>query len=98
MSIRQWRKNEHSPRLSVPAIISSKRTNIRSSSNGPDHISSSHTDYYVTFEFESKDRLEFHLSGKEYGLLAEGDLGMLTFQGTRYISFTRQQEKISEQN
>ena len=34
-------------------------------------------------------RSEFHVSGKEYGMLAEGDIGTLTFQGTRYIDFTR---------
>ena len=47
------------------------------------------TSYYVTFEVESGDRLELRISGSEYGLLAEGDFGMLTFQGTRYLSFDR---------
>lgn len=28
-------------------------------------------------------------SGREYGMLAEGDIGKLTFQGTRYLSFER---------
>ena len=27
--------------------------------------------------------------GLEYGMLAEGDAGRLTFQGTRYLSFER---------
>ena len=35
------------------------------------------------------ERKEFGMSGREYGLLAEGDPGMLTFQGTRYKGFTR---------
>ncbi|NMA03148.1 MAG: DUF2500 domain-containing protein, partial [Clostridiales bacterium] len=43
--------------------------------------------YYVTFQVESGDRMEFRVSGKEYGLLAEGDVGKLTFQGTRYHEF-----------
>jgi hypothetical protein len=29
------------------------------------------------------------MSGREYCLLAEGDLGTLTFQGTRYKGFSR---------
>ena len=33
--------------------------------------------------------MEFHVSGLEYGMLAEGDTGSLTFQGTRYLSFER---------
>ena len=52
------------------------------------HTTSS-TTYYVTFQVESGDRMEFHVSGLEYGMLAEGDTGRLTFQGTRYLSFER---------
>ena len=52
------------------------------------HYSAS-TTYYVTFQVESGDRMEFHVSGQEYGLLAEGDRGKVTFQGTRYLGFAR---------
>lgn len=45
--------------------------------------------YYVTFEVESGDRMEFSVYGKEYGMLAEGDEGKLTFQGSRYLGFER---------
>ena len=34
-------------------------------------------------------QMEFHVSGSDYGMLAEGDTGRLTFQGTRYLSFER---------
>ena len=47
------------------------------------------TTYYVTFEFESTDRLELQVTGTEYGLLYEGDQGILTFQGTIYLGFDR---------
>ena len=47
------------------------------------------TRYYVTFQVESGDRMELSVSGPEYGMLAEGDRGELTFQGTRYLSFER---------
>ena len=46
--------------------------------------------YHATFEFESGDRMELGVSGSEYGMLAEGDSGKLTFQGTRYLSFERE--------
>ena len=52
------------------------------------HTSTS-TSYYATFQFDSGDRLELHVSGPDYGLLAEGDTGDLTFQGTRYLGFDR---------
>ena len=48
------------------------------------------TDYYVTFEVESGDRMELELQGQEYGLLVEGDKGKLHFQGTRFLDFQRQ--------
>ncbi len=78
-----WRKNEQSPRLNVPVVLTSKRNHV---SRGG---SSSHTSYYVTFEFESKDRTEFKVSEKEYGQLSKDDTGILTFQGTRYLGFER---------
>ncbi|HCL03961.1 MAG TPA: hypothetical protein DHW61_16405 [Lachnoclostridium phytofermentans] len=45
--------------------------------------------HFVTFQFESGDRLELGVSGQQYGLLGEGDVGKLTFQGTRFLSFER---------
>lgn len=89
--LKQWRRNEQSPRLSVPAIIKTKRTNVSRHTHHHDshHSHSTSTTYYATFEFESGDRLELTLSGAEYGQLAEGDYGTLTFQGTRYLGFER---------
>ena len=88
----QWNKNNHSPRLSVPATVVAKRTNItRHHHNGAGNHHHHHTSttYYVTFEVESGDRMELELDGSEYGLLVEGDRGSLSFQGTRYLGFER---------
>ena len=91
-SIGQWNKNNHSPRLTVPATIVAKRTNVsrhrHGGANGHHHHTTS-TTYYVTFQVESGDRMELHVAGHEYGLLVEGDKGKLTFQGTRYLGFER---------
>ena len=84
----QWNKNNHSPKLSVAARVVSKREDV-SHHTSDDHMHTTYTHYYATFEVESGDRMEFGLRGNEYGLLAEGDLGKLTFQGTRYLSFER---------
>ncbi|QUG43242.1 DUF2500 domain-containing protein [Psychrobacillus sp. INOP01] len=81
----QWSKNNNSPKLSVPAQVVTKR----SKTSGGAGDSSASTYYYVTFQFDSGDRLELCLSGSDYGMLAEDDLGVLTFQGTRYHSFER---------
>ena len=88
-----WHKNNNSPRLTVDAAVVSKRQNTtvhhhHDSNTGGMHNRSS-TTYYATFQFDSGDRLELHVSGPDYGLLAEGDTGDLTFQGTRYLGFDR---------
>ena len=90
--ISEWNKNNHSPRLTVPATIIAKRTNVsrhrHGGANSHHHYHTS-TTYYVTLQVESGDRMEFHISGQEYGLLIEGDHGNLSFQGTRYLGFER---------
>lgn len=87
--IGQWNHNNHSPRLSVPAKVVSRRQHHEHHAAANSGTGMGSTSYYVTFEVESGDRMEFHLTGKEYGMLAEGDEGMLTFQGTRYHGFER---------
>lgn len=88
----QWAKNNDSPVLIVEAIVVSKRQDVSYSHMAGDNMHhSSHTNYYVTFEVESGDRMEFSVNGSEYGMLVESDCGKLKIQGTRYLGFTRQQ-------
>ena len=75
------RENDRAPRLTADASVVAKRTHVWG-----DH---SHTDYYVTFQFESGDRLELEVPHDRFGYLAEGDMGRLTFQGTRFLEFNR---------
>ena len=90
-----WNKNNHSPRLTVDAVIVSKREDVSGHSHNMVgnstgiHGYHTYTSYYVTFQFDSGDRLEFSIEGTEYGMLAENDRGKLTFQGTRYLGFER---------
>lgn len=81
--IGQWSKNNRSPRLTVPAAVVGKRMKVSH------HNDSGSTRYYVTFEVDSGDRMEFAVTGPEYGMLIEGDRGSLSFQGTRYLGFER---------
>ena len=90
--IGEWNKNNHSLKLSVPAKVVSRRTAVshhhHHQGNGMYHTHTA-TSYFATFQVESGDRIEFLVSGTEYGMLAEGDSGELTFQGTRYLNFQR---------
>ena len=93
-----WNQNNKSPRLAVSARVVSKRTQVTQHThpNAGDatgahgfHTTTS-TSYYVTFQVESGDRMEFRVSGSEYGTCIEGDTGKLSFQGTRYWGFERE--------
>lgn len=91
--IGQWNRNNHSPRLSVPAQLVAKRTDISTTHH---HMAGEHhhhhhtyTTCYLTFQVDSGDRMELPVSGQQYGLLMEGDRGQLTFQGTRFLDFQR---------
>ena len=85
--LKQNKVNNNSPRLKVEAKVVDKRDH-HSHSHSNNH---SHTyySYYITFEFESGDRMELAVPEYEYGLIIEGDYGYLTFQGTKFISFER---------
>ena len=92
--ISQWNKNNQSPRLTVPATVVAKRTNVshhhhHNHGGAGMHHTTHSTTYYVTFQVESGDRMELNVSGAEFGMLVEGDRGRLTFQGTRYLGFER---------
>lgn len=86
--ISEWSKNNAAPRLTVQAKIIDKREH-RTSHRSQNGMRYYHTYYYISFEVESGDRMELAVSGTEYGLLAAGDVGALSFQGTRFLSFER---------
>ena len=95
--VRQWHRNNQSPRLTVEATVVTKRQDA-SHSQSPNagditgahgYTTSSHFYYYATFQVESGDRLELEVPSNQYGMLAEGDRGRLSFQGTRFLSFER---------
>lgn len=96
--ISTWNKNNHSPRLTVPAVVVTKRADVShhrhanagDASEAHGFYTTTDTTYYATFQVESGDRMEFSVTGAEYGMLAEGDSGRLSFQGTRFLSFERE--------
>lgn len=92
-NVLQYLKNNRSPILTVSATIVTKRTKVYHLHGGDMHHSSSGT-YYVTFQLENGGRMELNVKEEEYGLLAEGDKGMLTFQGIRYLSFQQNNTSV----
>lgn len=95
-NVKEKRANDAAPVLTVEALVKTKRMDTYHTSptyDGDGHRTSSgsyHTSYYATFEVESGDRLELQVSDYEYGQLAEGDRGKLTFQRKRFLQFERE--------
>lgn len=95
-NVKEKRANDAAPVLTVEALVKTKRMDTYHTSptyDGDGHRTSSgsyHTSYYATFEVESGDRLELQVSDYEYGQLAEGDQGKLTFQRKRFLQFERE--------
>ena len=83
---RRWNADNAAPRLTVPARVVAKRMQ---NSGIRREMRMSGTIYYVTFEVDSGDRMELSMEGEDFGLLAEDDVGLLTFQGSRYLGFDR---------
>jgi hypothetical protein len=86
--IAQWNYNNSQPELTVSAEVKTKRTRVSGGAND----TSASTSYYVTFEIENGVRMEFWVKAQEYGQLAEGDQGTLSYQGTRFLGFQRMKQ------
>ena len=93
---KRWHQNNQSPRLTVEATVIAKRTNYTRHSGGEHHTAHTTSTYFATFQVASGDRMELQLPGQEYGLIIEGDFGDLTFQGTRFLSFSRKVKTYEE--
>ena len=74
---------------SYQQVVNSDTANAGDLSGAHGYRTSTYTSYYVTFQVESGDRMEFEVDGSDYGLLVQGDIGKLSFQGTRYLGFER---------
>ncbi len=79
----EWNYNNSQPVASSAATVVAKRHQV---SGSREHSS---TTYFVTFELPGATRQEFKMGGQEFGLLAEGDSGLLQHQGSRYLGFER---------
>lgn len=78
-------RNSKMEEVTIPARIITKRTHVW----GGHGNSGAHTSYYVTFEDENGERMEFSVSDSFYGMHVEEDTGMLTYKGTRFIHFEK---------
>lgn len=98
-NVSEWNSNNNSPILSIDATVKSKRISISTTqlpnggdSSGAQGFHTTTTAYhYVTFQVENGDCMEFRVNSTEYASLSDGYKGKLSFQGSRYVRFDRQE-------
>lgn len=78
-------QDRRQPQIPVPARVVARRNQVWGGAGD----SAAHTRHYVTFEFANGQRLELAVPDTEAGYLVEGDTGVLTFQGSLFVSFER---------
>ena len=88
-AVKQKEKNDNAPRVTLEARVVDKRTVSHRHHNHHNHFSHRHFYHYVAFELEDGQRTELRVSQSEFVSLAVADEGMLTLQGTRFISFDK---------
>ena len=93
-AVAQWSANNNSPVQTFNSVVVAKRTDV---SGGGNNTSAS-TSYFVTFELENGERLELPVKARDYGVLAEGDRGVLTRQGTRFLGFERKSDEYTAED
>jgi len=77
--------SEGSPVVTTTARLVTKRGEV----HGGTGESRARTAYFATFETSTGERCELALPARECGLIADGDTGQLTYQGTRFKGFAR---------
>jgi hypothetical protein len=83
--LRRQAENRHNaaqPLVEREAFVVSRRQQVRGHK-------ATRTYYFVTFQFRDGSREELEMEGPQYGLLAEGDTGVLHTQGTWFKGFAR---------
>ena len=89
--VQAWSRNNSLPVNEAAAVVTHRRTQkfinlVNANIYG--HNTTSHS-YYITFLTKDGKQIEFKVTNKDYHSTAEGEKGILTFQGTRYISFQK---------
>lgn len=85
----QREENALRPVLTVRARVKSRRLIIRPNNITALGVATDTLEGKVVFEAEDGEELEFRLIGKTYRDIFDGDEGMLTYQGSDFISFER---------
>lgn len=86
--LKQWNYNNTQPEIRVSAKLITKTTK-EIQQKRKHYIMPSPTSYSLTFEVESGESIELRVDGLTYRKFIENEIGILTYQGNRFIHFER---------
>lgn len=87
-SLKQWNFNNKQPKITVSAKLITKTTKDLQQKR-KQYIMPSPTYCFLTFEVESGGSIELSVDALTFDKLIEGEIGILTYQGDRFIHFER---------
>lgn len=91
----RWSNSLHEEQKTITATLVKKEEITTAHSNGlrrnPGSIPFSSTTGRFTFETTDGEKLTFSVKGFDYGGVKEGERGQLTYQGTYYLSFKKEE-------
>lgn len=79
-------KQGKAPVYHVEATVKGKRMLVAPKDDEPAMMQ---TTYFLTFQKRDGNRVELRVPGEDYGLAAEGDEGILVWQGEEFVVFKR---------
>lgn len=79
-------KQGKTPVYHMEATVKGKRTLVGPKDDEPAVMQ---TAYFLTFQKRDGNRVELRVPGEDYGLAAEGDEGILVWQGDEFVVFKR---------
>lgn len=89
--VKHWVKIRRSPKITIQAKVLKKyidEQNVsRKRASGVGYASHTMRIYYVCFEVDGSEMLEFRVRKVDYLNLRKGKSGKLTYQGEKYIKF-----------
>ena len=77
-------KTKNSPQLTVSAKVVDKRAETSHRGIIPITLG-----YYITFEIDNCEKMEFYVPKEDYILIIKGDMGNLTYQNRTFLKFER---------
>ncbi len=92
---KQKAKNDSAPRLTIDAKVVDKRTVAHRSHNHSGGFSHRYYSYHMTFELQDGQRTELRVEKSDFDLFCVADEGLLTIQGSRFISFERNSGEVA---